>query len=143
MRYTELITNKNTTEARSWTDADDIKLLHDQIKSEDNIRAFYSYAQDVHLTNAVKLLALRPDCKWFFNFLTKQLHVMDANGVYPLTFYMRKHGEEFHVWARDDRGEIYSYPIKPSGTFPLDSIKLRAVYEGNFWHVSFGKARAS
>ena len=64
---------------------------------------------------------------------------MDANGIHPLTFYMRKHGKEFHVWARDDAGEIYSYPIKPNGIFPLDSIKLRAVFEGNFWHVSFGK----
>jgi hypothetical protein len=136
MRYSELIANQNTNEGRSWTEADDIKLLQDQIKKEDNIRALFVYGPDVHLTNAAKLLALRPDCKWFFNFLAKQLHVMDANGVYPLTFYMRKHGKEFHVWARDDAGEIYSYPIKPSGTFPLDSIKLRAVYEANFWHLS-------
>lgn len=140
MRYTEIAAPRQTLEGRSWTAADDAKLLQDQIKREDNIRAFYSYAQDVHLTNAVKLLAVRPDCKWFFNFLTKQLHVMDANGVYHLTFYMRKHGKELHVWARDDRGEIYSYPIKPSGAFPIDSIKLRAVYEANFWHVSFGQA---
>lgn len=134
MRFIELQTR--TDEGRQWTADDDTQLLRQQIERQDNIRALNVYAPDVHITNAVKLLAARPDCKWFFNFLAKQLHVMDANGVYPLTFYMRKHGEEFHVWARDDKGEIYSYPIKPSGTFPLDSIKLRAVYEGNFWHIS-------
>jgi len=139
MRYVELIMCQKTNEGRSWTEADDIKLLQDQIKREDNVRALYVYGPDVHLTNAVKLLAVRPDCKWLFNFLTKQLHVMDANGIHLLTIYMRKHGKEFHVWARDDAGEIYSYPIKPNGIFPLDSIKLRAVFEGDFWHVSFGK----
>ena len=139
MRYTELTTNHNTCEGRSWTTADDIKLLHDLIKREDNVRHFFQYGPDVRFTNAVKLLAVRPECKWFFNFLAKQLHVMDANGVYPLTFYLNKHGSDVHIWARDDQGERYTYPIKQNGAFPLNSIKLRAVYECNSWFVSIDK----
>lgn len=139
MRYIELITYQRTCEGRSWTDDDDVKLLQDQIKREDNIRAFYLYVKDVHLTNAVKLLAQRPDCKWFFDFLVSNLHFMDAVGIYPLTFYMRKNGSDLHIWARDDSGKNYRCLVKSNATFPLDAIRLRAVYEGNFWHVSFGR----
>ncbi len=138
MRYKELIANQKTTEGRSWNDSDDLNLLQDQIKRADNIRAFYVYAPEVHITNAVKFLAMRRDCKWFFDFMTTKLHVLDTQGVDALIFCMHKHGDELHAWARDDFDNSYAYPVKSNQTFPLDSVELRAVHEGNFWHVSFG-----
>ena len=81
MRYTEIKTAHAALEGRSWTAADDTKLLKLQIDKADNIRGLFPYAQNIHLTNAVKLIAMRPDCKWFFDFLTTQLHYLGANGV--------------------------------------------------------------
>jgi len=139
MRYTELITYQ-TLEGRSWTAADDAKLLQDQINQADNIRGLYPYTQNVHLTNAVKLLALRPECKSLFDFLTTQLHFLAANGVKGLCFYASKNEGELHLWAREDVGESHVYAPQPAADFPLNCMKLRAVREGNLWHVSVALA---
>ncbi len=143
MRYTEIAAPRQTLEGRSWTAADDAKLLQDQINRADNVRGLYPYAQNVHLTNAVKLLALRPECKWLFDFLTTQLHFLAANGVKALCFYVNKCDDELQIWAREDIGESHVYASQPAANFPLNSIKLRAVREGSLWHVSFRAATHS
>ncbi len=143
MRYTEIAAPRQTLEGRSWTAADDAKLLQDQINRADNIRGLYPYAQNVHLTNAVKLLALRPECKSLFDFLTTQLHFLVANGVKALCFYVNKCDDELQIWAREDIGESHVYASQPAANFPLNSIKLRAVREGSLWHVSFRAATHS
>jgi hypothetical protein len=136
MRYTEIKTAHAALEGRSWTAADDTKLLKLQIDKEDNIRGLFPYAQNIHLTNAVKLIAMRPDCKWFFDFLTTQLHFLGANGVKGLCFYVNKNEDQLQIWAREDVGKSHVYPNKLAVDFPLDFVTLRAVCEGNFWHVS-------
>jgi hypothetical protein len=136
MRYTEIKTAHAALEGRSWTAADDTKLLKLQIDKADNIRGLFPYAQNIHLTNAVKLIAMRPDCKWFFDFLTTQLHYLGANGVKGLCFYVNKHEDQLQIWAREDVGKSHIYPNKLAVDFPLDFVTLRAVREGNFWHVS-------
>lgn len=119
-----------------WTAADDAKLLQDQISQADNVRALFKYAPDVHITNAVKLIATRPECKWLFDFLTTQLHYLAANGVKGLCFYVGKRDDALQIWAREDVGESHVYATQPAADFPLNSIQLRAVREGNLWHVS-------
>lgn len=136
MRCIEITTPRQILEGRSWTAADDAKLLQDQISQADNVRALFKYAPDVHMTNAVKLLATRPDCKWLFDFLTTQLHYLGANGVKGLCFYASKNEGELHMWAREDVGEGHVYASQPATDFPLNTLKLRAVREGNLWHVS-------
>jgi len=136
MRYTEFKTAHAALEGRSWTVADDTKLLKLQIDKADNIRGLFPYAQSIHLTNAVKLIAMRPDSKWFFDFLTTQLHYLGANGVKGLCFYVNKHEDQLQIWAREDVGKSHIYPNKLAVDFPLDFVTLRAVREGSFWHVS-------
>jgi hypothetical protein len=140
MRYTEFKTAHAALEGRSWTAADDTKLLNLQIDKADNIRGLFPYAQSIHLTNAVKLIAMRPDSKWFFDFLTTQLHYLGANGVKGLCFYVNKHEDQLQIWAREDVGKSHIYPNKLAIDFPLDFVTLRAVREGNFWHVSLRQA---
>ena len=136
MRCIEITTPRQILEGRSWTAADDAKLLQDQISKADNVRALFKYAPDVHMTNAVKLLATRPECKWLFDFLATQLHYLAANGVKALCFYVTKQDGAVHMWAREDVGEGHVYASQPAADFPLNSIQLRAVREGNLWHVS-------
>lgn len=143
MRYTEIAAPRQTLEGRSWTAADDAKLLQDLINRADNIRGLHPYAQNVHLTNAVKLLALRPECKSLFDFLTTQLHFLAENGVKALCFYVNKCVDELQIWAREDIGESHVYASQPAAYFPLNSIKLRAVREGSLWHLSFRAATHS
>lgn len=143
MRYTEIVATCQTLEGRRWTAADDAKLLQDLIDRADNIRGLHPYAQNVHLTNAVKLLAMRPECKSLFDFLTTQLHFLAANGVKGLCFYVNKCDGQLQIWAREDVGESHVYASQPAADFPLNSIKLRAVREGSLWHVSFRTATHS
>jgi hypothetical protein len=136
MRYTEFTNAHETLEGRKWTATDDSNLLAFEIGKADNVRGLFPYAQNIHLTNAVKLLAMRPDCKWFFDFLTTQLHFLAANGVKGLCFYVNKHDDELKIWAREDVGKSHIYPNKLAVEFPLNFVTLRAVREGNLWHVS-------
>jgi hypothetical protein len=136
MRYTEFTTAHTTLEGRRWTAADDSNLLALEIGKADNIRGLFPYAQNIHLTNAVKLIAVRPECKWFFDFLTTELHLLGANGVKGLCFYVNKRDDELQIWAREDVGRSHIYPSQLVADFPLDYVSLRAVREGNLWHVS-------
>ncbi len=81
MRYKELIANSRTNEGRQWTADDETQQLVQQMDRQDNIRALNVYFKDVHITNAVKVLASRPDCKWFFDLMAIKLHQLDADGV--------------------------------------------------------------
>lgn len=133
MRFIELQNNVN--EGRQWTAADDTQQLLQQMDKQDNIRALNVYFQDVHITNTVKVLASRPDCKWFFDLMAIKLHELDADGVHAVHFCMHKHGSEWHIWSRDDEDHAISYSATKSGDFPLSAIALRAINEANFWHV--------
>ncbi len=139
MRYTEFTTAHATLEGRRWTAADDTNLLNLQIGKADNIRGLFPYAQNIHLTNAVKLLAMRSDCKWFFDFLTTELHFLGANGVKGLCFHVSKCDDVLQIWAREDVGKSHIYLSKLAADFPLDYVSLRAVREGNLWHVSIAR----
>jgi len=136
MRYTEFTNAYATLEGRKWTAADDSNLLALEIGKADNIRGLFPYAQNIHLTNAVKLLAMRPECKWFFDFLTTELHLLGANGVKGLCFYVNNHDDELQIWAREDVGRSHIYSSHLTNDFPLDYVSLRAVREGNLWHIS-------
>ncbi len=136
MRYTEFTNAQATLEGRRWTAADDSNLLALEIGKADNIRGLFPYAQNIHLTNAVKLIAMRPECKWFFDFLTTELHLLGANGVKGLCFYVNKRDDELQIWAREDVGKSHIYTSKLAVEFTLNFVTLRAVREGNLWHVS-------
>jgi hypothetical protein len=131
MRFHEF----TTTEARSWTSRDDRDLVNSQIAQADNTHAFYVYAPFVHITNAVRVLAMQPEAKWFFDFLTTKLHKLETEGVSGLYIYLSKFDDEWHTWAVDDEGNHYDYPSKSGVTFPLELLVLRAVNEAGFWHV--------
>ena len=123
-------------EARVWTKNDEKHFVDTQIASADNLQASYVYAPEVQMTDAVKLLAVRTECKWFFDFLTLKLHQFMADGVDDLVFYLYEHELEWQVWAEDDSGQIYPFPRTTKHTFPLTSVAIRALNVGGFWHVS-------
>ena len=134
MRYKEFCSK--TLEAREWTTNDEMHFLAMQISNADNIQASYVYAPKMQLTDAVKLLAVRTECKWFFDFLTIKLHdFMDA-GVSDLVFYLYEHDDEWHTWAEDDMGELFVFTSTNKQTFPITAISIRALDVGGFWHVS-------
>ncbi|PUE32277.1 hypothetical protein B9Z35_01645 [Limnohabitans sp. Jir61] len=137
MRFIEFETNTN--EGRQWTANDETQQIVQQMDRQDNIRALNVYFQDVHITNAVKVLASRPDCKWFFNLMALKLHQLDADGVSGVYFCMHKHGDDWHIWSLDDDDHGIAYEQGAKGTFPLLAIALRAVNEANFWHVSLAE----
>lgn len=140
MRYKEITTPRQALEGRGCTETDDAKLLQELISKTDNIYGLYPYAKNVNLTIAVTLLAIRSDCKWFFDFLTTQLHSLEEKGVQALRFYLNKCDDELQIWAKEDGGQCHVYPNKPATDFPLNGIKLRALREENLWHVSFCSA---
>ncbi len=82
---------------------------------------------------------MRPECKWFFDFLTTELHLLGANGVKGLCFYVNKRDDELQIWAREDVGRSHIYQNQLAADFPLDYVSLRAVREGNLWHISMGR----
>lgn len=137
MRYFEFAIN--TTEGRNWTSTDDLALLDAQIGLADNTRALNIYAPDVHITNAVKLIADRADSKWFFDFMANKLHALEAEGVDVVYFFMNKDEDEWHIWAVDDFGHQFEFPAVKGVTFAADEIGLRAVNKANFWQVSFNR----
>lgn len=133
MRFIEFQTNIN--EGRQWTTGDAAKQLAQQMDRQDNAHAVNVYFQDVQITNAVKVLASRPDCKWFFDLMAIKLHELDADGVSGVYFCMHKHGDEWHIWSRDDDDHGIAYGQGVRGDFPFSAIALRAVNEADFWLV--------
>lgn len=134
MRYKEFCLK--VFEAREWTANDEKHFLDTQIASADNLQASYVYAPEVQLTDAVKLLAVRPECKWFFDFLTIKLHELMTSGLSDLVFYLYEHDEEWHLFAESDTGELFVFPSTKTHTFPITAISIRALNVGGFWHVS-------
>jgi hypothetical protein len=134
MRYKEFCLK--VFEGREWTANDEKHFLDTQIASADNFQASYVYAPEVQLTDAVKLLAVRAECKWFFDFLTIKLHELTTSGLNDLVFYLYEHDDEWHLFVESDTGEFFVFPSTKNHTFPITAISIRALNVGGFWHVS-------
>jgi len=136
MRYEEFKESVDLAEGRRWQDTDDVKLLNSQIKSFDNEHAVNVYGPEVQITDAVKCIAIKPECKWFFDLLTTKLHKLNASYVDSVEFHLYRHEKEWLIWAVDANEFPYVYDYKKDASFPFSAIALHAVNQKGVWHVS-------
>ena len=136
MRYREFQVCFDLFEGRKWQETDDVKLLNSQINSLDNDHAVNVYGPDVQITDAVKCIAIKPECKWFFDLLTTKLHKLSASSVDSVDFYLYRYENEWVIWAVDANVFPYVYDYKKDSSFPFSAISLHAENQRGVWYVS-------
>lgn len=133
MKFIEL--KPDGAEGWPWIVKDRTKALLQRMNQQDNVHALNVYFQDVHITNTVKVLASRTDCKWFFDLMAIKLNALNVHGVNAVFFCMTRDDDEWRIWSLDDQSHGITYSSQNSEEFPLSAIALRAVHEEKFWHV--------
>lgn len=106
-----------------------------RIKSMDNVRAFHKLDAHISLTEPLKYLRRFDNASWLFEWLVSDLED-DSEYIQNLNITITHGGGVAEVKSICDHGAFRSCATVAPADFPLDRIALRAVCEGNFWHVS-------
>lgn len=106
-----------------------------RIKSMDNVRAFHKLDTHIILTEPLKYLRRFDSANWLFEWLVSDLED-DFECIQNLNITITHGGGATEVKSICDHGAFRSCATVSPADFPLERIALRAVCEGDFWHVS-------
>jgi len=106
-----------------------------RIRSMDNVRAFHKLDVHIHLTDPLKYLRRFDNSAWLFEWLVFDLED-DFEFVQNLNITIKHDDGVAEIKTRCDHGSIRSCATISPASFPLNRVALRAVCEGDFWHVS-------